>query len=377
MTSAARKPQSQGTFAAEPEAEPSAKPEAGSQAEPSGELALIERIRQRAGTTVGRELRLGIGDDCAIVSPRPGEEMVVTTDFSLEGRHFRRDWHPPASIGHRTLARGLSDLAAMGARPVAAFLSLALPRVVAQDTAWMEGFFDGLLALAKRAPVPLAGGDTAEAPGAEVLADIVLLGAAPAGRALRRDGARPGDRLFCTGLLGGAAAELEATTRAHAAAAPAQRLAEAPGFSRKVILPPNPHPHFYPEPRLDAGQALLRRGLATAAIDLSDGLSTDLAHVCEASGVAAEIESAKLPLHPLAAALEPEAGLAAALHGGEDYELLFAARPGASVPKRLGGVPLTEIGRCLAPRRGQPVITIIGTDGRRAPLLQSGWEHLR
>ena len=132
-----------------------------------GELALIERIRRASSRrTTGRgEVRLGIGDDCAILRVRPGEEIVVTTDFSLEGRHFRRDWHSPQSVGHRVLARGLSDLAAMGARPVAAFLSLALPREAARDAGWVDGFLDGFLSLARRTGTPLAGGDTSEAPG--------------------------------------------------------------------------------------------------------------------------------------------------------------------------------------------------------------------
>ena len=151
-----------------------------------GELALIERIRTRAASLRTPDVRLGIGDDCAILRPRPGEEIVVTTDLSLEGRHFRRNWHSAASIGHRALARGLSDIAAMGARPVAAFLSLALPRKVARDKAWLDGFLDGLLTLAELHAVALAGGDTSEAPTDAIIADIMLLGAAPTGRALRR-----------------------------------------------------------------------------------------------------------------------------------------------------------------------------------------------
>src|SRR5476649_1456842 len=113
----------------------------------SGELALIAQVRHRAGTLPGSRVRLGIGDDCAILRPPAGHELLVTTDFSLEGRHFRRDWHPPQSAGHRTLARGLSDIAAMGGRPMAAFLSLALPRALAQNTSWLDGFLEGLLAL--------------------------------------------------------------------------------------------------------------------------------------------------------------------------------------------------------------------------------------
>ncbi len=182
-----------------------------------GELELIERIRSewgaagRGSRSLARNLALGIGDDCAILRPPRGHELLVTTDFTLEGRHFRRDLHPPESVGHRTLARGLSDLAAMGARPLAAFLSLALPGEMLATRAgrvWVERFFAGLRSLADRHAVPLAGGDTAESPSDLVLADIVLIGSAPAGRALRRSGARAGDALYVTGELGGAAAEL-------------------------------------------------------------------------------------------------------------------------------------------------------------------------
>ena len=172
----------------------------------SGELALIQHIRKRAGQAPVGALRLGIGDDCAILRPRPREEIVVTTDLSLEGRHFRRDWHPAQSIGHRALARGLSDIAAMGARPLAAFLSLALPAAASQKMLPLGRQLSRRPAhpRSKLHRVPLAGGDTSEAPSDAVIADIVLLGAAPAGRALRRSTARPGDLLYCTGALGGA-----------------------------------------------------------------------------------------------------------------------------------------------------------------------------
>ena len=161
-----------------------------------GELQLIERIRRQAQSGVrGSGVRLGIGDDCAVLRVPRGHEMVVTTDFSLEGRHFRRDWHSAASAGHRCLARGLSDLAAMGAWPAGVFLSLALP--AAYEAAWVDGFLDGLLALAAEHGVELAGGDTAEAPGAEVLADIVCVGSVPRGRALLRSGAWVGGSDLC------------------------------------------------------------------------------------------------------------------------------------------------------------------------------------
>src|ERR1700722_1032959 len=126
----------------------------------SGELALIARLQTMAGALPAGRVRLGIGDDCAILQPPPGHELLVTTDFSLEGRHFRRDWHPAQSAGHRTLARGLSDIAAMGGQPLAAFLSLALPKAVSREADWLDGFLKGLLALARAMKVPLAGGDT-------------------------------------------------------------------------------------------------------------------------------------------------------------------------------------------------------------------------
>ena len=181
-------------------------------AKETGELELIRRIRARTarlrmGIGVRSGVVLGIGDDCALLKVRPGEEVAVTTDLSIEGRHFRVDWHEPEAVGHRTLARGLSDLAAMGARPVAAFVSLGLRREMAGGRdEWVKRFYEGLLKLAGEHDVPLAGGDLAESP--VVLADVVLVGAAPRGKALRRSGARAGDAIYVTGELGGAAAGL-------------------------------------------------------------------------------------------------------------------------------------------------------------------------
>ena len=171
---------------------------------------MLAQIRRRAAQTSRSGLRLGIGDDCALLRLQPGEELAVTTDLSIAGRHFRLDWHPPESVGHRVLARGLSDLAAMGARPVAAFLSLGLPRELTmasgRRSAWVKRFLDGLLALAAAHKTPLAGGDLSESPIA--LADIVLVGALPRGKALLRSGARPSHLLYVTGALGGASAGL-------------------------------------------------------------------------------------------------------------------------------------------------------------------------
>ncbi len=328
----------------------------------SGELALIEEIRRRAGGPSGA-VRLGIGDDCAILKSPKGSDLLITTDFSLEGRHFRREWHSAKSIGHRTLARGLSDLAAMGATPIAAFLSVALPVSAVRRHGWTDGFLGGLTDLATVYGVVLAGGDTSESPSEHVLADIILIGSAPAGTALRRSGAKPGDDLYCTGSLGGAAAELA-------------ELVKSPGRFRRATAASD-HPHLFPAPRLKTGAALRRRGLATACLDISDGLSSDLAHLCESSGVRAEVDTARLPLHPLARALGAEAGLAAALHGGEDYELLFTARAGAKMPRTLGGVAITRIGKIFARRKSAPRMMLIGADGSRTELAARGWEHLR
>ena len=290
--------------------------------------------------------------------------MAVTTDLSIAGRHFRLDWHPPEAVGHRALARGLSDLAAMGARPVAAFLSLGLPRELTiasgRRRSWVQRFLDGLLALAEAHNTPLAGGDLAESP--IVVADIVLVGAVPKGRALLRSGAHPGDLLYVTGALGGAGAGF----------ARLAQLAQAQPASPNPPLVPKKliallAPHLYPQPRVRQGLWLQRRGMASAAIDLSDGLSTDLAHLCQESGVAAEVDAALLPIHPAAT-------LPQALHGGEDYELLFTAPISAHMPRSIAGVPLTRIGRIAKARPGQPGLTLLTSQGPQ-PLEPRGWEH--
>ncbi len=331
---------------------------------PMGELELIEQIRHDFPATRNKTVTLGIGDDCAILRPPSGHEVLVTTDFTLENRHFRRNLHPPESVSHRCLARGLSDLAAMGATPIAAFLSLALPAdLLAQRSgqAWITRFFNGLRSLADLHAVPLAGGDTSESPTNSILADIVLIGAAPKGEALRRSGARVDDSLYVTGHLGGAATELSAILKR--------------GKRITRITTMDGHPHLFPEPRMDAGEALLRRELASACIDISDGLSTDLAHLCRASGVSAEIEQAALPIHPLALKLGPIAALKAALHGGEDYELLFAAPAAVRMPASIAGVSVTRIGSVTRRRSGRPLITLIAPDGTRSALEPGGWEH--
>jgi thiamine-monophosphate kinase len=341
-----------------------------------GELALLEEIRARSKRVSRAGLRLGIGDDCALLAQRRGEEIALTTDLSIAGRHFRLDWHQPESVGHRALARGLSDLAAMGARPVAAFLSLGVPRELTMAAgpdgartnagaytrtygrSWVQRFLDGLLALAEIHKTPLAGGDLAESPIA--VADVILVGAVPQGRALLRSGAHPGDLLYVTGALGGAAAGLSRLAELASTAS-----MKPPRIPKKLAA--KLAPHLFPQPRIAQGLWLQRRGLSKAALDLSDGLSTDLAHLCEESGVAAEVDAALLPIHTAAT-------LAQALHGGEDYELLFTAPPTARLPRTIADVRVTRIGRIVKQRKGQPDLTLITEQGPQ-PMEPRGWEH--
>jgi thiamine-monophosphate kinase len=311
---------------------------------PLPERKLIERIR-RASDLPSRALIRGIGDDCAVLRPPRGHEILITTDFSLENVHFRREWHPPESVGHRCLARGLSDIAAMGGEPLAAFLSLALPKNFPQR--WADGFLRGLLKLAREFKVPLAGGDVAQSP-AGVLADIIVVGSVPQGRALLRSGARPGDAIYVTGALGESAAAIQALR------------------DDKKLRPAKHKPHFFPEPRIGAGRVLRERRLATASIDLSDGLSTDLSHICEASGVGAVVYAESIPV-------AKKATLQLALHGGEDYGLLFTAAAGKRVPQEIAGVKVARIGEIIHGDR----VFIADRHGRRRPMPPRGWEHFR
>jgi thiamine-monophosphate kinase len=321
---------------------------------PLPEKNLIAGIRRQARPR--RSLIAGIGDDCALQRVAHGFDLLITTDFTLEGIHFRREWHPPEVVGRRCVVRGLSDIAAMGGEPATVFLSLALPRKLPQR--WVDAFMKGLLQTAGEFKAVLAGGDTAESP-AGVCADIVVTGYVPRRRAVLRSGARPGDEIFVTGSVGGSAAALHEFL--------AGRRPRPQDFPR----------HFAPVPRVAVGRYLSEHRLASAMIDLSDGLSTDLAHICEESEVGAETKAAAIPRWQIGRKKSP-VDMELALHGGEDYELLFTARPASGrarkqVPARIAGVPVTRIGRITREKK----LILIHENGSRQQLKPKGWEHFR
>jgi thiamine-monophosphate kinase len=322
---------------------------------PLVERELISKIRHLAGKRPARTITgavvAGIGDDCAVLRIPAGHEALITTDFSLEGVHFRREWHSPQFIGHRCLTRGLSDIAAMGGEPVAVFLSLALPARTPQK--WVDGFFEGLLKLANKFHVRLAGGDTTESPD-RILADIVVIGSVPTGTALLRSGARAGDRIYVTGTLGAAAAETDSLYSQVRGKRTSRARIDAP----------------LPQPRLNIGRILRERKIATAMIDISDGLSTDLSHICEESGIGAEVWEQTIPRAKFRGR---EVDLRFALHGGDAYELLFTANKNTRVPASIDGVPLTTIGEVTRTKK----MIITDPDQTRRVLRPQGWEHFR
>lgn len=268
----------------------------------SREIDIVQRIRKLAEAR-WRDPAIvrGIGDDCAVVRPTANEDLVFTSDFVLENRHFTLETHTPADIGHIALARSLSDLAAMGAEPVFCLVSLGV--LINDASRWAQQFYKGLLALASKYKLTLAGGDLARFD--RIIADVMCCGRVPRGKAILRSGAKPGDRIYVTGELGASA--------------------------------------LRPEPRIKAGIALRRIG-PSAAIDISDGLALDLHRLCLESRVAAELNG-ELPI-AVGATLDE------ALHGGEDYELLFTVSPGTRVPKQIAGLPITQIGVITRGMRG-------------------------
>jgi thiamine-monophosphate kinase len=287
---------------------------------------------------------LGVGDDAALVRPSPGMELAIATDMLLEGRHFRAGADPRA-LGHKSLAVNLSDMAAMGAAPRWATLGIALPEA---DEAWLAAFSGGLFALAERFGVDLIGGDTTRGP---LNICIAIVGEVPPGQALLRSGAAPGDDVWVSGELGGAALALE-----HPDIAPARERLERP------------------EPRIELGIAL--RGLASAAIDVSDGFAQDLGHILERSGCGARVEYGRLPRAAAFAALG-DAALErhCVLSGGDDYELVFTAQPSRrgdieALSQRLR-LPLARAGSIVA---GAAELAVLDAQGR-ALTLERGFDH--
>jgi thiamine-monophosphate kinase len=294
-----------------------------------GEFNLIARIAARAAKLETPEVILGIGDDAAILRPRAGEDLVISTDVLVENIHFSWSNQSPTTIGRRALLVNLSDLAAMGARPLGFTLALAAPPVL--PVARMDALLTGLLREARTHRCPLVGGNLSRA--SETSLTVTVLGATPRGRALRRSGARPGDRIFVTGTLGGAA------------------LALARSRSRGTKL------RHLPTPRLAAGRILARMKQSGACIDLSDGFASDLDHILEASRVGAAIDVSRIPLSggfSAACARQQLDPVQLATRGGEDYELLFTLRRSAAkgssedaLSRRLG-VRVTQLGEITA-----------------------------
>jgi thiamine-monophosphate kinase len=315
-----------------------------------GEFELIEKYFTRPA----RRATLGVGDDCALLTPTPGMQMCISSDMLVEGRHFLSTVSP-LCLGHKALAVNLSDLAACGAEPLAFTLSLALPRA---DEAFLQGFADGLWALADRHAIELVGGDTTAGP---LNICITVFGQVPTGTALLRSGASPGDELWVSGTLGDARAALEC-------------------FRGSLSLPGDGFERArrameMPEPRVALGQRL--RGIASSAIDLSDGLLGDLGHLMRRSGVGARVDLDAVPRSTLLATLPPAMQRTCTLHGGDDYELLFSAAPAQRAAvlaaARAAGVSLSCIGRLEA---GAALVVVDGA-GRVQEEHATGFDHFR
>lgn len=329
---------------------------------------LIEKIARAipsAGTGKNSSgLRLGIGDDAAIFAPSKGCEMVLSCDAFLEGVHFLAGPHPPDSVGYKSLVRAASDLAAMGARPRFFLMTLALPSGTAG--AWLDGFLRGMRRAARETEMILAGGDTTRS-GSAISISITVAGEIRQGRALKRRGARPGDLIYVSGKLGRAQLGLELLLH---------------GFMRNPRLRAAIEPHLYPQIRLRLGAWLAERRIASAMMDLSDGLSTDLPRLCAASGVGARIWENRLPCVTIPGAVSPNARrkwhldpVKLALDGGEDYELLFTV-PRRNV-HRLKNAPEAKDLHLIGEITGERGILLGREGGTFAPLPSRGWDPFR
>jgi thiamine-monophosphate kinase len=334
---------------------------------------LIERIcvALRPKGVRHSELGLGVGDDAAVLAPKPGADWVLSSDAFLEGVHFLTHRHPADSVGYKALARATSDLAAMGARPRFFLLTLALAH--RHTGRWLDGFLAGLKRAAHHFGMALIGGDTTKSP--MIFISITVVGDIAPGRFLARSGARPGDLIYVTGVLG--AAQLGLLLLKGRSRKPTDRPL---GSSFSPL-----RAHLYPAIPISSGMWLARHRIASAMIDLSDGLSTDLSRLCAASGVGARIWADRIPGVQLSAQQRekllktlPRSGLnplELALHGGEDYQLLFTVPP--MKRGRLRRAPrlaqLTQIGEVVRGRQ----LELIADDGSARPLVPAGWDPFR
>lgn len=349
------------------------------------ERELIARIQQRLPPAPDWVL-VGIGDDAAVVEPERNRVEVLSVDAVVEGIHFDRSFVPADAIGHRALAVNLSDLAAMGAAPRLALLSCALPPALPLDE--FDALIGGLAALAARYRIHLAGGNLTRSPG-PLMVDVTVVGTVKRRQALVRAGARPGDELYVSGTIGGAAAGLEMLrtrrkqfTAEDAEGAEAKTVSEQGFSSASSAVETCVHRYLYPEPRVRLGLMLSRNRAATACMDLSDGLADAVHQVAVASGVGAVIDADALPIDPAAREWFERRGAdstIAAVTGGDDYELLFAARPRTggrlTAATRPAGVALTRIGICTPDRA--VVLRASGDAASDTPLPRAGYDHFR
>ncbi len=335
------------------------------------EFDFIERLRRHAEKRASApELVRGIGDDAAVIKQFSGRDTVISADLLIENIDFRLEVNPPRLLGHKVLAVSLSDIAAMGARPRWAMLSLGVPQEV-WETNFVEEFYEGFFGLADRYDVRLIGGDLSRT-GEKVVVDSVVLGECASGESVSRFGARPGDCLFVTGALGGSAAGLRLLERGASLGSHEADAADIHAIQDLLMR------HLRPEPRVGWGLVLGEEHLATAMIDISDGLSSDVHHLCHESNVGVKIQSASIPADPLVAGLSGRRALdplMLALNGGEDFELLFAVSPDniSKLPTRVDGVAVTEIGEVKPAAAG-----ILLSEGSRDWDLQpEGWMHFK
>lgn len=327
------------------------------------EFQLIERVRRRFGQA-GPSVVLGIGDDTAIMKPPPGRHLLLTTDLLVEDVHFTHSTATYEDIGYKAAVANLSDIAAMGGVPHALAVSIAIPP--SASVADIDRLYRGLMAACRPHRVSLVGGDTSASRNGLFLS-IALTGYVESTRALRRDGARVGDLVYVTGTLGDSLAGLRLLRARHKTG--------IKGRDNRYLIAR----HHRPTPRIRTGRFLVARRLATAAIDISDGLSGDLRHLCEQSGVGAEIDATALPLsragqaYAAAAKTDP---IQLALCGGEDYELLFTVPSGKRAAldrfRRHAGCRLTPIGVIRPKRHG---VTLRTVRGHVIPLRSTSYQH--